>query len=1396
MKFVLRGKEIFLKKNVIIIAVTFLLVVAPIVCFANVFYNVGALYYSNGGVKTNGDSTTPNAYALGVAYRSNIANQLSTDERVAFNIPAGGNPAFYSWDCGSSDWPSYPQEGEPSMTVFETRNGLLDWTGSSWVAGDKHLITITDLGNSETNHGVRTVMEPIPAPVIDAAGTDESHIKIKWTGLWDNDQGGPGGSSNNSVVSYSIYRNVNGGAYQAHGSPYAVVAQNAGAQVSYTDNSVSLGNTYKYKITVNFEWNNHTPTYYETTAEGPESAGMQAIPPEPDRIAFSSAAKTITAGTTSSIITIETRDSSGSAANVTSDTTISLSSNSTSANKKFYSVSAGACTSTEISQVVVTTGNSTAQFCYYDEAKSNPTWTLTAHKSDPATPTWLDGTQSVTVNASSTVSSVRIDNAPDGSGSEITTHTMTADDTFTMYAVSFDQYGNAIGNISVTWSSSGLTPALSGTGTSKTFSPTTAPASGNVSIDDGSGHTDSTGTITVNPGAAATFTVIAPASATAGTSFNLTSITAKDADGNTATGYNGAKTLSYSGPSNGSESGSPSYTTDVNFTNGVATTTLATMLVKAETVKITATQGSISGQSEDIVVSGSSPTHLHVSAPATATAGVSFNLTSITAHDAYGNVATSYSGGKTINYSGPSAGPLGDNPSYTTSVNFTDGVSDTALATTLFKRESAVITANDGTYSGVSENISVGAGTAGSIEYVSGDNQTGVVSQNLANPLVVRVLDIFGNNKDGYTVQWTVTGGDGSVLPSSSITASDGTTQTAWKIGPYAGSSINGAEARATGLFGSPVLFSATGESGEVHLLEVDAPLTVTAGEPFDIIIRAVDFYGNIVTSFTGSQTVSYSGPGNSSNGDSPTYSTNVSFASGVANNISTTLVKAETVILTATIGSYEGSSLLITVLPGPTDGLRIASPTPQIVGVPFNLTSIRSIDEFGNYTSDYSGSKTLSYSNAGTGPSGQVPSFTTAVSFEDGVSTTVLTTILVKPEIVILHVTDGTYSGDSNPISVGYNEPYVLTYVSGNNQTGAVGSQLANPLVVMVVNSSGLPVIGETVHFSTSGGALSTTDATVDVDGYARTYLTLGSEEGTYIVTATVTGIATVVTFNETAVMTGAARLIFSTVAQQVKISSASKVITVCLSDSYGNTMATGSDRAIGLASSSSTGTFSNTASGPWTLSSLMLASGESCVNFYYKDSTSGVFTLTASSSGLTSATQSIFISEESAETVVQEITNITNKTTKEGDIIKEETVTNEGSFYLIIINNYYSSPSGSSSQTSAISVPQSPFPVILSPRQGSLIHAFDSEVVIAGTAISDSIVVLYNDRNEIIGSSTADARGSWRMHISADKITQGTLRIIAGIYSTELKSSPVMFNVKKDSSWMKKLLRMFNLY
>src|SRR5205085_19379 len=148
----------------------------------------------------------------------------------------------------------------------------------------------------------------------------------------------------------------------------------------------------------------------------------------------------------------------------------------------------------------------------------------------------------------------------------------------------------------------------------------------------------------VNLVAAAThFAVSAPAGATAGSAFDFT-VTALDQFNNVAALYVG--TAHFSTTDTGSGVSLPADYPFVSGDSGVHTFANGATLVTAGGQTITAADtvtGSIKGTSGTVTVAAAAASHLGVSAPSTATAGVAFDLT-VTALDPFNNVAGSYLG--------------------------------------------------------------------------------------------------------------------------------------------------------------------------------------------------------------------------------------------------------------------------------------------------------------------------------------------------------------------------------------------------------------------------------------------------------------------------------------------------------------------------------------------------------------------------------------------------------------------------------------------------------------------------------------------------------------------------------------------------------------------------------
>lgn len=111
------------------------------------------------------------------------------------------------------------------------------------------------------------------------------------------------------------------------------------------------------------------------------------------------------------------------------------------------------------------------------------------------------------------------------------------------------------------------------------------------------------------------------------------------------------------------------------------------------------------------------------------------------------------------------------------------------------------------------------------ITKVSGDNQNGTAKTALPNPLVVQVKNSAGNPQAGTTVSFAVTGGGGSVSPTSAVTNSNGEVSTVLTLGPTAGAT-NTVSATAAGV--GTVTFSARANSQATNPIYLENQKTGT----------------------------------------------------------------------------------------------------------------------------------------------------------------------------------------------------------------------------------------------------------------------------------------------------------------------------------------------------------------------------------------------------------------------------------------------------------------------------------------------------------------------------------------------------------------------------------------
>ena len=134
--------------------------------------------------------------------------------------------------------------------------------------------------------------------------------------------------------------------------------------------------------------------------------------------------------------------------------------------------------------------------------------------------------------------------------------------------------------------------------------------------------------------------------------------------------------------------------------------------------------------------------------------------------------------------------------------------------------------------------------TPASITIVSGNAQTGTVGTELPVALTVRVTDSGTRPVTGATVTWTVTGGGGTVTPTTGTTDSSGTASTRWTLGPAPGT--NQATATVAGI--PAVTLNATAAAGTTSSVTVTTPiLQIYEGDTVQLVATARDASGNVL---------------------------------------------------------------------------------------------------------------------------------------------------------------------------------------------------------------------------------------------------------------------------------------------------------------------------------------------------------------------------------------------------------------------------------------------------------------------------------------------------------------------------------------------------------------------
>lgn len=366
-------------------------------------------------------------------------------------------------------------------------------------------------------------------------------------------------------------------------------------------------------------------------------------------------------------------------------------------------------------------------------------------------------------------------------------------------------------------------------------------------------------TVSMNSGSATQFQLSVPQGATAGAAFNET-ITAQDASGNTDMTYNGNRPITWSGLSNSPNGTAPVYPDPVVFSNGRATVRVTSYA--AQTTSLTASDGDVSGTSGSFSIKAAATSAITMpSAATTHGAGTSFKET-ITAVDPWGNSATSFTGTKSITWSGPGVAPNGKAPTLPSTVLF-GSTGTTSPSVTLYKAEKTALTATVSGFTATSGPITITPSTAKSLSIPTPGPQTAGVPFALS----LTAVDAYGNTVTAYS-------GKKAVAFSGPSTSPSGKAPRYYPIGTASVNFVSGSGSTTVTLYAaettsihaaccgtSPTVTGATGNltvaAGPTASLSLAIPSTATAGIAATASVTALDIYGNVATGDGSTLTVS-----------------------------------------------------------------------------------------------------------------------------------------------------------------------------------------------------------------------------------------------------------------------------------------------------------------------------------------------------------------------------------------------------------------------------------------------------------------------------------------------------------------------------------------------------------
>ena len=484
--------------------------------------------------------------------------------------------------------------------------------------------------------------------------------------------------------------------------------------------------------------------------------------------------------------------------------------------------------------------------------------------------------------------------------------------------------------------------------------------------------------------------------------------------------------------------------------------------------------------------------------------------------------------------------------------------------------------------------FNVTAGAAATIAANSATSQSDTAGLPVAAPPSVLVTDANSNPVAGVAVTFAVTGGGGSILPTTPVNtnASGVATLGSWTLGGTAGA--NTVTASVTGLAGSPVTFTATGVAGAATQLAIHTQPSAAAqsGVAFATqpVVRVADVFGNTVTTSSAVVTAALATGAGTLGGTltataaagvatftnlaitGPTGAYTVRFTSGALTPDTTTAV---------TLGAGTATRLAVAQQPSATAQNAIAFPQQPTVQLQ---------DAAGNPVAQAGTVVTAAIATGGGTLGGTLTATTNAAGLATFTNLAITGTIGART----LTFSSGALTpATSAGITLTAGTATQIAINAGSSGLSAtVGTAVATPPSAVVRDVSGNVVAGVAVTFAVAsgGGAVLPVSAVVtNASGVAAaTSWTLGTTAGANTATATATGLTgSPLTFTATGTAGAATQLLIQTQPSAAAQSGVAFVAqpVVRVADAFGNTV-TSSVASVTAALATGTGTLGGTLS------------------------------------------------------------------------------------------------------------------------------------------------------------------------------------------------------------------------